>query len=572
MKAITKNTKYPSLKLIHEYQKYQNLSSKIINNFRIKTNYHFFKENKLKSESLKNIINPNIIEQSLEKSNNSQNHNIIKYSTEKLLRVDKNLFEEKEKRQISFNNHLNLSQKLFNIKLSLSKGKNKTLSLYSLDDLSNNYLLKNRINFENTKEKSEESTIKNEKEINSDNYFKTKKLNTNINDSKEKSFKILTEENSKEINRKLFKSLFLKCKSSISRNENNNNKISTKNKSYDDSKKLIQKIKSIKEKINNLAPYTYIKVNKNSINKTKTIDTNTKQKNFDNINYNNQNNNNKTIIVQKLNNNKSQIIINSKNKNAHKKIDRQNKLIKKTSKTFFYANNNNIFLDKTYQNRFNQRPKNNKFLPNEIFTSERQKEYNTIVVKKRNNYLNSIVTISTTNSSNSSNYNNNSNICKNNWVHRLYDEEIKKQKKRDKLIYSLRKSILSEKTKNKPKKEIYKTDTLKEFNYNYTNNFGNDFNIINFFLSDDKKNKKKNKNKMIKKYKRKNYAYDYDYNNKIEEENNNNNNEEKDNKMTDNKRRPMCKYKKSMKNFLNMYKEELINEEDEEKERDEDEK
>ena len=551
-----KNNKITSLKSIFEpkYPKFQFHISRSISNFRSKTNYHLIKDKKFESDSVNYIINPNIIEKSLEKCNNSQNNKKIGCKSEKQLKIDKYLWREKEKRKIIIKNPLNLSQKFTNIKLSLSKGKNK-LSFYSLDGLNNNSLFLNyRINLGDKKEKNEKSTIKIEKEINTYNYYKTNKSNNTI-DIKEKGLEFSTEGNMNTPNRKLYKNLFLKSKSSISnsRNEMNMNKTS-KHNSYDGSKKILSKIKTIKEKIKNFAPCIYIKVNKNQINKNKTIDINSNKNNNNINNINNLKNNiinkNNTIIVERQD--KSQKLINLKNKN----IDKKEKIAKKPMKTILDNNNdnNNIFLDKTYQNRFNKKPKNN-IIKNDIFTTEKQKEYNTIVVKKRNNYLNTILTISTTNSSNSSNHNNNSNIYNKNWVYRLYDEEIKKQKKRDKLIYSLRKSILSESSKNKQKKELNKSNTIKDFNYNkYTNNFHQDFNIINLFLSDEKKNKCKN----IKKYKRKNYISD---NNKNENVENNN----------PGKKRSNSKYRKSKKDFL-FINEELINEEDEEKERDEDEK
>ena len=175
---------------------------------------------------------------------------------------------------------------------------------------------------------------------------------------------------------------------------------------------------------------------------------------------------------------------------------------------------------------------------NEIFTEKKQKEYNTIVVKKKsNNYLNVPTTISTTNSSNSSGYNNNNN--KKNWVHRLYDEEIKRQKERDKMIYLLRKSILkkpSSKTHQKVEGEN-KINTIE----NYKNKYDENFNIINLFLSDQKKEKvKKNNNRQFKAV--------------------NNNLISTNNKLIkNNRRRNNLKCKKSRGKFLFLYNEELTN-------------
>ena len=555
-----KNNQLTSLKSGNElkYLKNQFQLNKSINNYRTKTSHHFIKRKKKESESLNFINNSNVIEKSLEKSDNIQNNNMVNNQTEKSFKIDKSLWEEKEKRKIIANPPLNLSHKLSSIKLSLSKRKNK-LPLYSIyDDINNNLLLNYRINSEDKIEKSEETFFNTEKEINTYNYYKTNKINVNNNDIKEKCYKNLTEgNNNKNQNSKFFQNLFFKT------NSRNGNIIYSKNKSYDDSKNILSKIKLIKEKIINFYPCTYIRVNKNHVNKIKSIDQNINKKNnnlYNNIN-NNKSFNNKTITIEKLHNNKSQKLINLKKKTDYNSNynDKKTKLLKKASKTTF-DNNNNIFLDKTYQNRFKYKPNYNK-LKRDIFTNDKQKEYNTIVVKKRNNYLNSIITISTTISSNSSN-NNTGNIYNKNWVHRLYDEEIQKQKKRNKLIYSIRKSILRNSSYNKPKKQLNKSNTVKDFNLNeYTNNFNKDFNIINLFISDEKKNKKK-----IKKQKKKNYIYSD--NNKNENENN-----DEDNKVKAirHKRRSKSKYKKAQKNFIYI-DEELINEEDEEKEIDEDEK
>ena len=560
MKRTIQNNKLTSFKsgYIPKYQKNQIQISKSINNLRTKTSHNFIRRKKKESESLNSIINSNKNERTLENLDNISDNNMVNNQTEKSFKIDNSLGEEREKRKIIIHQPLNLSQKFSsNIKLSLAKRKN-IIPLYSINDINNNLLLNFRINSEDKIEKSKESTINVEKEINTYNYFKANKINMNNNDIKEKGFKNLTEGNiNKNKNRKLYKNLFLKNNS-----RNGNNNIYSKNNSYDDSKNILSKIKIIKEKIINFSPCTYIKVKKNFINKVKTIEQNinNKKNNFYNL-YNNINNktfNNNTITIENLHKNKSQKLINLKRKNDYNYNNKKTKLAKKASKTTF-DNNNNIFLDKTFQNRFKYQPKYIK-LEKDIFANDKQKEYNTIVVKKRNNYLNNAITTSTTISSNSSN-NNSSNIYNRNWVHRLYDEEIQKQKKRNKLINSLRKAILSNSSYNKPKKQLNKSNTLNNFNFNEYNDFKKDFNIINLFLSDEKKN-----NKKAYKHKKKNYILNDNNTNQNE-----NNDEENKFKAVRRKRKSNSKYKKSQKNFI-FINEELIHEEDEEKERDEDEK
>ena len=223
----------------------------------------------------------------------------------------------------------------------------------------------------------------------------------------------------------------------------------------------------------------------------------------------------------------------------------------------------NIFLDKTYQNRFKKKNKNQNIIQNDIFTSDKQKEYNTFIVKKKSNYISEQMLNS--NNSNSSNQSNKD------WVYRLYNKEIKKQKIKNKIILLLRKSILNEK---KEEKKLTKSKTVKNFNnYNYPINEGynidDNFNIINLFLSDDKKMKKNNKGKKRKKIKKcqsfhsyrnkqKKYSFDSNF---IEDE--------KIGKLIEDKM--SLKNYRSYKKFRLLYNEELINEEDEEKEQEKDE-
>ena len=253
---------------------------------------------------------------------------------------------------------------------------------------------------------------------------------------------------------------------------------------------------------------------------------------------------------------------NNSNKNSKKSLLNVNK-----------TENNNIFLNKVYQSRFKQKPKTN-IIKNDIFTTEKQKEYNTIIVKKKSNYLNSLV--SNTNSTNN-NINNNRD-----WVHRLYDEEIKKQKIKDKIVYLLRKSILTDSSLNETRKGINKSYNNQRNNEYFNINFDNNFNIINLFLSEDKKEK----NKTLEKHKRfQNYQYKKENHNNYANNKLNENEEQKINDLNRNNalrsyrrvincnRRSRAKNRKcNSKNFLFLNNEEIINEEDEEKEKIEDEK
>ena len=249
--------------------------------------------------------------------------------------------------------------------------------------------------------------------------------------------------------------------------------------------------------------------------------------------------------------------------NSNLPINKTEQIKKKTIKIFDKNKlEHNIFLDKTYQNRFKKQTKNQNEVQNDIFTSDKQREYNTFIVKKKSNYLNNqILNGNNSNSSNGSNKD---------WVYRLYNKEIKKQKIKDKIILLLRRSILNEK---KEEKKLNKSKTMKQFkSYNYPINDGynidDNFNIINLFLSDDKKKKKKNneKRKKIKKcqsfnsFRNKQRKYSFD-NNKIEDD--------KIGKLIEDK--TSLKNHRSYKKFRLLYNEELIDEEDEEKEQEKEE-
>ena len=105
-------------------------------------------------------------------------------------------------------------------------------------------------------------------------------------------------------------------------------------------------------------------------------------------------------------------------------------------------------MDKEYQERFVKRPKITK-VKYDKFNADKQKEYNTILVKKKNYNLNNLTaTISSISTSNSSQRK------KRDWVYRLYNEEMNKRKLENKIINSLRKSILKNAESMKQKNEI----------------------------------------------------------------------------------------------------------------------
>ena len=588
MKAKIKNGKYKDLKIFttDQIKKHNFPISKSKKDLMHKTNYCTNEEEKIISENL----NTNTISNKYEnapKNNyyfnydyNSDNETNILFKTEKSLKIEENSCEENPNREIIINIPLKLTNDSINKKISLSKKKINKLSLSTLNYISNKIYFNNKIKKENDKEKEKVKTLT----INSGvkkskpKYFKNNKKQYINNLLKKKSFKFLTETNNQNI--RSHKNLFTKC--STSRNERND-KISIECNSYDDSKEVSKidiinlKKKSI-EKKNNIC--TYIKVNKKNMNQVKTIEINANISNILNEEYNRSTDNIKDIKntsinkEEKIHKNNSQKVINYFNLNN--KNERPKNIYRNTL-DIHKSQNNNIFLDKTYQNRFKQKQKNNK-IKNDIFTSEKQREYNTIIVKKKSNYINNKLTISTTSSSNSSNNNNNNNSNNQNWVYRLYDEEIKKQKIKDKMVYLLRKSILNESSPTKRRKGIGKSNLSKEIkydNYKINNNFNDNFNVIDLFLSNDKKIKNKNVKKYrgFHNYPNKRERYNSDENNKYNENEDNNIEEEKINKLIDRTSSSNSKHRKCNGNkFLFLYNEELINEEDEENEKDEDEK
>ena len=559
MKAKSKIRKITSLKVYQpaKTKKCKINSSNLKINSKIKGNFININDNhKISSEIIKNDNSEKFVKYPL--NNYIFNYNYIsneeknkKFRTEKYLKKVQNSCEEDKKKQISIDKILlNISNKIPRTKLSLSKRKiNKlSLSILSLNSINNKIDFNKKMKNENDKNidiEDKVDTLTLSSLCQKSNSIKNIRHNTskNIKNKLNKnSCELLTESNTiNSLYKKSYKNVLKKC--SMSRNYNK--KIFSKSKSYDGTKKIISKIKNTNLNSQNREITTYIKVNIIHENQLKYINTLSTTNNIINNCQKEKTYKNNNSLLQKTNSQK--IIINYNNNDYYNHDKKSMKNIFDICKT----ENNNIFLDKQYQNRFNKKPKYIK-LNNEIFTNEKQKEYNTIIIKKKSNSnINNLVTISTTNSSNSSN-NNTSNNHKHNWVHRLYDEEISKQKMRDKMVYLLRKSILNDASPNKPKKDF---NRVKE--YDYKDNYNKNFNIINFFLSDDKKLK----NNRIKRYKQNSNNYEENVNNKIG----------RDKIKIIRKKRKNMKNKKSIQNFLFLCNDELINEEDEEKEKDDDE-
>ena len=503
---------------------------------------------------------------------------------------------------------LNLSDKFNNPKLFLFNNNNKNNTTLSLVNYMNNKASINT-NFKSIKElklylKEKKDIKKNllRGNLKDKNLF-DKKMYKGNQDGINFSLKLYNQppNNTNNIN------------DSSKNNESGNNLI--KNKSYDFLIKV--SLNKHEEKINhnknvseqNTEKCHFIKVNKKMINKENICNTkiNKEKINIESINNEKKNENLKLknensykniktnkLIKDKINTRNAikVITLNYKNKinnntktdgaafKAKEKVNKSNNnnlyynksdLIKKKTKNIIIDKNkleNNIFLDKTYQNRFKNNKKNKNKPQNDIFINDKQKEYNTFIIKKKNNYLTNMII----NSHNKRNSKNNSK----DWVYRLYNKEIKKQKIKDRLILLLRKSILNEGNDSNSKKKIEKSKSVnhfKKFKYpiNEGYNIDDNFNIINLFLSDDKKKKKEknpNKRKKMKRcqsfnaYNRKKQRkYSFDKN--IEED-------PKIAKLVDDK--IYLKNQRSYKKLKYMYyNEELINEEDEEKEKEDEE-
>ena len=624
---VIKNVKSPKIKLTTSPK----LTKKIIHNnkskgeLRPKINY-IIKE-KDKNLLIKVDQNDNLVP--LESINNPENNYALQYESnsnndknnnlpnEKSTKTDDSSGEEKVKRKIQVQTPLNLRDKFKNSN-NISNKKNKiTLSLSLMNYISNKPTDNNNISKLIKENNDSKNEIKNN-DIKKAIYYKDYNINKKIKNYLNK--KSLTENNfiNNNNNRDIINSdKNLYTKNYKNNTENNtkkkNNKIFIKNKSFNCLKRITlnnidkgkenQDIAKINKDTNK--SFHYIKVNKKKINNDM-ANTNINDINeIETININKLTQDiidsiiNKNIKKDKIARNKNiKNKINNKNKKndknkfynteiakkskvrilSFKKIEKENNKynsnipINKNEQIYNKPINNfdknklehNIFLDKTYQNRFKKKPKNNNKTQNDIFTSDKQKEYNNFIVKKKSNYLSNQL-INSNNSSISSNESNKD------WVYRLYNQEIKKQKIKDKIILLLRKSILNE-GKNQ-KKKLEKSKTVKEFkNYEYPINEGynidDNFNIINLFLSEEKKMKKKKMD--IKKKKIKKCQSFHTYRNKQQRKYNLDNNkieDEKIGKLIEDKIR--IKNHRSFKKFRLLYNEELIDEEDEEKEKDE---
>ena len=565
-------------------------------------------------------INPeNNCDYNYKSNSNHEKNNIL--PNEKSTKTDDSSGEEKVNRKIQIQTPLNLTDKFNNSKNAFS---NKKLNKYTLSLSLMNYITNKPCNniSKLIQEKAEEKKGNNNNyEIKKAIYYKdyNSKKEQKINLNKKTLTEIKFSEPKKERNNSEHNLYTKHTKNSQNFNTNENKKIFVKNKSYDFLKRLslknddkndkkieneennnkIKKEVNNKNKIENKEVCHYIKVNKKKINISEKenekpiINVNKINKNNNQLinKFNNRNNNNENEIRKRKINNKNTINVTKKTNNTEliskkskaklsrfKKIEQRNNKINiptNKSEQIREKNNNNldknklehnIFLDKTYQNRFKKKPKNKNNIQNDIFTSDKQKEYNTFIVKKKSNYFSNQI-INSNSSSNSSKESNKG------WVYRLYNQEIKKQKIKDKIILLLRKSILNE--EKEKKKKLAKSKTVKQFkNYKYPINDGynvdDNFNIINLFLSDDKKLKTKNLSKKKKKMKKcqsfhtyrnnqqRRYSFD---DNKIEDE--------KIEKLIEDK--IYLKNHRSYKKFRLLYNEELIDEEDEEKENDEEE-
>jgi hypothetical protein len=449
-----------------------------------------------------------------------------------------------------------ISNKKLRNKMSLSKQKLSKLSLQSLNYVSNKRIFNNKINKNKDNEKVGLLTINS-----SNKNLQSKLLNLRENKKpklsnlrKKKSCIFMTENNHKNQYIKLYKNLLSKC---ISSRNGKNHHIITCFNSYDETQKVLSKsdnknaINERNQNINDNA--NYIKVNKKDVNHNKTKEMTASLNCIIDGHINRSFDIKKDIRNVIIHKNKSEKVINN---NYNINDNNEKKGLNFANIYDINKSENNIFLDKNYQNRFKQKTKidNNN---NDIFTIEKQREYNTIIVKKKSKYIYNKYTISTSNSSNSSHNHKKNNMNKNehkNWVHRLYDQEIKKQKIKDKMVFLLRKSILNETTPNESKKVIKKSNRTKEFKY-HNFPFDKNFNVIDLFLSDDKKEKNNFKKYGYKKG-------NFNENNKIKDK------ERKTNKLIVCRKRNESKRKSKI---LFLYNEELIHEEDEEKEKDEDE-
>ena len=592
-----KNAKSSKIKLMSTPRKNQNIvqNNKFKGEIRTKiNNYINAKKNLLIKINENNSLTPLTIKNypekkcvfSSENNLNQENYNLLNEISTK---ANDSSGEEKLGRKIQIQNPLNLQDKFNKIKNLLEKNLKLTLNLTLMNNIINKPYTKYNKNY----------LIEENKKRNKNNEIKKAIINKDSNYKNEHNFlnkKILTEHNYQiKADKNLYK------QHSKNNLDNNNNIIFVKHKScnlfktalFNNNKNInlnaIQDNKNIKNKENK--SFHYIKVNKkkentdnhinNKENESININKNNTHRLYNSINLNNKINitRNKNLIKAKSKAFNTEIIDKKvKNQIFTKKKEKKNKPNnnniptnkneKSESKTIKNLDKNklehNIFLDKTYQNRFKKMLKN-KNKTNDIFTSDKQKEYNNFIVKKKSNYLRKQI-INRNNCSDSNNEKNK------NWVYRLYNQEINKQKIKDKMILKLRKSILNEEKIEKsqfPKSKTAKQFKSNKYKLNERYNIDDNFDIINLFLSDEKKRKKKN---MIKKRKRiKKLQSFHTYRNRQQRRYSFD-----DNKITDEKMGKLIEDKiclknhRSLKKFRFLYDQELIDEEDEEKENDDD--
>ena len=352
------------------------------------------------------------------------------------------------------------------------------------------------LNIKNEKRKSGEFTSFNEKiihDINNKNKSKNKKEN-----------KIFFEKSQKNLR---------------GRNYVQNNNYNQQSRSFDSLNLNIICVNNRKIKQNNLN----IKVNR--ILNVKNIERNNKSRINNNKFYNNEINENINTNLYSVNDNKTL-------ENDSLKIEGG---IKKQKPKEY-----NIFLDKEYQERFVKKTKVIKD-KNDKLNSDKQRKYNTILVKKKSyNIYNFPPTTSSISTSNSSHN------CNKDWVYRLYNEEMNKKKLENKIINSIRKSILTKVKSIKIKNEDKIKENSKFDKYGNYKNYKTENNYLNNLLLIKRKNKKSKKNLCLN------------------IEINNDKGKKEENKLKLNKNLKNSKRKK--KKQLNLCNDELINEEDEEKE------
>ena len=370
-------------------------------------------------------------------------------STEKSININ-NLSEEIELRK-KILNYSNLSNK--KKKSSLNKKKPKTPFLLNYTKIRKIFDINNEI-------KGYSSNLKRKNIIDNSNKSITKKIKGK-NIYKEKSQKNFRTRNYIQ----------------------KNNICNKKSHSFDSLNKNILDIN--KKKIKKEKSY-YIKVNKISINNYKKPSKKTENE-FTNVNTDKNYNEINIEYENKISNNKYQSkTLENEEKRVQNKINNKIKIKSNKQKSKEY----NIFLDKEYQKRFDKKPKLFK-MNYETYNSEKQRKYNTILSKNRKCILNDLTLTVSSDSTNYSSHSNNKD-----WVYRLYNEEINKKKLENKIITSIRKSILTNASSAKETKKIKLKENNKYDEYENYKNLNKENNFINNLVLSNKKNIK---NKIIKK-------------------------------------------------------------------------